>query len=320
MAGKSFHFNGVQAVLTDIGIPSGQANMIATASQAVDDFKEDKLIVFDDGRLFYPIVTAHEHLDPDNIDSRDASNIWMPFHFFPDDDGVCRPETDNVNALIKFVGRQIKAPDCSETKKNILVGILLHILVDTYTHEGFMGLYCRHNDISDLDSKNEFDLGVLANVLPAIGHGEALTYPDDMWRTWSYTDAQDKNVARNNQKVFLTAIRQIPRILGQLGIDAGQIDDEKAAKYKAILAKEKGHGDDFDAISRTANPAADLSYKHWKELTLRPVHSKENKYIKLNPGKFEQSEWYLFQESAKEVRTFFKKKIFPKLIVRTKIY
>ena len=129
MAGKSFHFNGVQAVLTDIGIPIAQANMIASASQAVDDFKEEKLIVFDDGKLFYPVVTAHEHLDPDNIDSRDASNIWMPFHFFPDKNGVCAPETKNVAKLIDFVKTKIGEEGCSETKKNILVGILLHILV-----------------------------------------------------------------------------------------------------------------------------------------------------------------------------------------------
>ena len=87
MANKLFHFNGVQAILTDIGISYKAANTIASASQAVDDFHEDKLIVFEDGALFYPVVTAHKMLDPDNLDSRDASNIWMPFHFFPNSDG-----------------------------------------------------------------------------------------------------------------------------------------------------------------------------------------------------------------------------------------
>ncbi len=49
MANKLFHFNGVQAILTDIGLSHMDANTIASASQAVDDFHEEKLIAFEDG-------------------------------------------------------------------------------------------------------------------------------------------------------------------------------------------------------------------------------------------------------------------------------
>ena len=37
MANELFHFHGVQAILTDLGLNCAAANRIASASQAVDD-------------------------------------------------------------------------------------------------------------------------------------------------------------------------------------------------------------------------------------------------------------------------------------------
>lgn len=321
MAGKAFHFNGLQAILTDIGIDADKANTIASASQAVDDFTEDKLIVFDDGKLFYPVVTAHKALDHKNLDSRDASNVWMPFHFFPDNSGVCEPETPNVEKLISYVKAKIGEESCSELEKNLYVGILMHILVDTYTHQGFMGLYCRHNDISSLDDEDQIDLGCVANALPAIGHGEALTYPDDIWRRWSYKDSHDVKKTRDNKDTFYTILRKIPEFLNELGINNGGLDETKEEKYKRIFELEEKHEDEFDKITQRNVPeGSNISYKHWKELTLRPVQSKDNIYIKRHPAEFESSEWFLFQEAARDIREFFKNEIFPELTIHTKVY
>ncbi len=321
MAGKAFHFNGIQAVLTDIGVDFEKANMIASASQAVDDFTEDKLIVFDDGKLFYPIVTAHKTLDPDNLDSRDASNVWMPFHFFPHNNGICKPDTPNVKKLIKYVKDKITDGGCSKIEKNLYVGILLHILVDTYTHEDFMGLHCRHNDISALDEDGVFDPTLLANALPPIGHGEALTYPDDMWKKWSYKDHKDEKQGRDNKDVFYNIIQKVPEFLNQLGIDNNGMGDVKGEKYKPIFAMKKNHEKEFDKITQ-ANVAADadISYKHWRELVLKSVQSKDNIYIKKDSANFESSEWFLFQKTAKDIRGFFRNEIFPKLTIKTKVY
>ncbi len=321
MAGKAFHFNGIQAILTDIGVDIEKANMIASASQAVDDFTEDKLIVFDDGKLFYPIVTAHKSLDSNNLDSRDASNVWMPFHFFPNNNGVCEPDTPNVKKLIKYVKDKITEDGCSDIEKNLYVGILLHILVDTYTHKGFMGLYCRHNDISALDEEGVIDLGSLANALPAIGHGEALTYPDDMWKKWSYKDSRDKKQKRDNKEVFYNIVQKVPEFLNKLGINNTGMDGAKAEKYKPIFAMKKNHEKEFDKITKS-NVAEDsnISYKHWRDLTLRGVQSKDNICIKKNSATFKSSEWFLFQKIAKDIRRFFKNEIFPKLTIKTKVY
>jgi len=320
MAGKAFHFNGIQAVLTDIKADL-DVNMTASASQAVDDFTEDKLIVFDDGKLFYPIVTAHKALDIDNLDSRDASNVWMPFHFYPNNNGVCKPDTPNVTKLIEHVKSKIKADTCSDIEKNLYVGILLHILVDTHTHKDFMGLFCRHNDISALDEKGAVDFCFLANALPAIGHGEALTYPDDMWKKWSYKDSKDKKQARDNKEVFYNIIKKIPEYLGELGIANTGMDEAKAEKYKAIFAMEKDHEEKFDKITQdNVGGNSDISYKYWRDLTLRGVQSKENIYTKKNPANFKSSEWFLFQKIAKDIRSFFKNEIFPKLTIKTKVY
>ncbi len=327
MAGKEFHFNGIQAILTDIGVGVEQANIIASASQAVDDFTDEKLIVFDDGKLFYPIVTAHKAFDADNLDSRDASNVWMPFHFFPDYDGVCKPDTPNVDKLIEYGKAQITGGHCSDAEKNFYAGILLHILVDTHTHQGFMGLHCRHNDISELDDKDKFIPTFLVNVLPAIGHGEACTYPDDMWRRWSYKDCKDEKQDRDNQETFYTITRKVPEYLTALGIENEGLDEEKAGKYKTVFAMKKAndkdtiHEEKFDAITRSnVGEGSDISYKYWRDLTLKGVQSKDNVYVKQNPDNFETSEWFLFQKTARDVRSFFKKEIFPTLTIKTKVY
>ena len=321
MAGKEFHFNGIQAILTDIGFDPERANRIASASQAVDDFTDEKLIVFDDGKLFYPVVTAHKALDVDNIDSRDASNVWMPFHFFPNDNGVCQPDTPNVEKLIGYVKKRISEDACTEVERNLYTGILLHILVDTHTHQEFMGLYCRHNDISGLDDKDHFGRNIFSDFPPAIGHGEALTYPDDVWRRWCYKDCRDKKRDRDNQKLFYTITRKIPEYLNQLGLRNEGLSSAKLKKYKSVFAMEKDHADGFDDITRKNVPADfDMSYKYWRDLTLRGVQSKENIFIKTDPDHFETSEWFLFQKIARDIRNFFKQEIFPQLTIKTKVY
>jgi len=327
MANKLFHFNGVQAILTDIGISHTVANTIASASQAVDDFHEDKLITFEDGELFYPVVTAHRMLDPDNLDSRDASNIWMPFHFFPNSEGVCEPETENVNKLIQFVKDY---PCKNETEKHLLNGILLHIFVDTYTHEGFMGLFCKHNDISDLDDKDTWDLGwISGNLPPSIGHGEALSYPDDMWRRWCYTDNRDNTVDRDNQKVFLNITTNIQSLMLDLGYDVNELSTSQLRNYKRIFSikgKVKNYENkiikEFDLVSKdNVGNGKNISYQKWKKNVMRKVQSKENKYIRDNSiDSFIDSKWVVFQKISKNVRTFFKTNIFPTIRVKTKIY
>jgi Family of unknown function (DUF6765) len=327
MANKLFHFNGVQAILTDIGISYKIANTIASASQAVDDFHEDKLIVFEDGSLFYPVVTAHKMLDPDNLDSRDASNIWMPFHFFPNRKGVCQPETENVRKLIQFVKDY---PCRNEIEKQLMHGILLHIYVDTYTHEGFMGLHCKHNDISDLDDKDAWDMGwISGNLPPSIGHGEALSYPDDMWRRWRYTDNKDDTIDRDNQEIFLTITKQIHQLMLDLGYEVNELSKSQLRNYKKIFSKkgkaknyEKNIIKQFDSVTKdNVGEGKDISYKKWKKNVMRKVQSKENKYIRDNSNdSFIDSKWVVFQNMSKNIRSFFKKDIFPNINIKTVVY
>lgn len=327
MANKLFHFNGVQAILTDIGLGYEEANTIASASQAVDDFHEDKLIVFENGELFYPVVTAHKMLDPDNLDSRDASNIWMPFHFYPNREGVCEPETENVKKLIQFVKDY---PFDNEIDKHLIHGILLHIYVDTYTHEGFMGLLCKHNDISDLDDKDTWDIGwISGNLPPSIGHGEALTYPDDMWRRWSYTDNKDNTKDRDNQKTFLTITKKIHSLMLDLGYGVNELSTSQIRNYKRIFSikgnvkdYEKEIIKEFDLVTKdNVGSGKNISYQKWKKNVMRKVQSKENKYIRDNSNdSFKNSKWVVFQRISKDIRSFFKKDIFPNIKINTVVY
>ncbi|WP_027360133.1 DUF6765 family protein [Desulforegula conservatrix] len=328
MANELFHFYGLQAILTDLGLQCLEANTIASASQAVDDFHEDKLITFENGELFYPIITAHKMLDSKNLDSRDASNIWMPFHFFPDRDGVCQPDTENIEKLIEFVKEyQLN----NDIEKHLLHGILLHIYVDTYTHQGFMGLHCKHNDISNLDDKDSIDISWLAgNLPPCIGHGEALTYPDDMWRRWSYTDNKGNTINRDNQNTFIRIVKNIRILMSELGYQVNELSNAQLRAYKNIF-KIKGDNSKYEdriinefnsiTIDNVGNDK-NIDYQKWKQSIMKKVQSKENKYIRSNSldFSFDESKWFLFQKIAKDIRTFFKSEIFPNIRITTTIY
>jgi len=322
-----FHFNGLQALLLCCGIPAERANLIATASQAVDDFHEDELLVFENGEPFYPVVTAHRTLDHRNIDSRDASNIWMPFHFFPNEKGVCEPETENIEKLLGFYNDYSDVMGKNNKQRDLLTGILLHIIVDTYTHKGFMGLYCRHNDISDLDDNESIDIGWIAgNIPPSIGHGEALTYPDDMWRKWSYTDNLNKRVERNNRNIFLEIVEKVPGYLRKMGYDVNELDNEQTEKFKQIFSKvdkkNKVASGEFNKITASClDYDFNFQYKKWKNQIMRRANTRQNRYIRIvDKEEYLNSEWYLFQKLAEKVRIFFKSDIFPELRIETKVY
>src|SRR4029079_5571182 len=82
------HYYGTYALARAEGIRADVAEVIATASQYVDDSTAHRAIPPPAGAVFKIEVTSHHPTDlPANDDDGDQRRVWVPFHFFPGGEG-----------------------------------------------------------------------------------------------------------------------------------------------------------------------------------------------------------------------------------------
>jgi hypothetical protein len=112
----------------------------------------------------------------------------------------------------------------------LLLGILAHSYIDTFSHYGFSGISSPVNKIDPTSIEltcsetmkdslgGRFDkflaryaVGPLANFLVQLGHGSVATYPDQPYLTWQfrYLSPQRDSGPRENQKTFLAGCRRL---------------------------------------------------------------------------------------------------------------
>ena len=80
---KDMHYYGTYAIARAAGILPKPAQVIASASQFVDDNAIKERIDFTDNASLYSRPTAHHCEDIKNIISEDQRVVWIPFHFYP---------------------------------------------------------------------------------------------------------------------------------------------------------------------------------------------------------------------------------------------
>ncbi len=81
------------------------------------------------------------------------------------------------------------------------------------------------------DDKDTWDASwITGNLPPSIGHGEALTYPDDMWRRWSYSNNKDNTIDKDNQEIFLAITKNIQSLIVELGYNVNALSKPQLRK------------------------------------------------------------------------------------------
>ena len=92
--------------------------MLSMASQYVDDAVKADIQHHEKGNKLAPIVTAHRIIEiMENRDVDDQPFVWVPFHFFPGNEGknfterlICRKDSPLINELIDHYLEQHKRP------------------------------------------------------------------------------------------------------------------------------------------------------------------------------------------------------------------
>lgn len=212
---RDFHYYAVYAIARYAGIKAPIAEIVAYASEHVDDAKADSPIPLEGGGQLCPVRSAHSLLDPSFYESHAALAVYMPFHFFPSlkgqtlkDRAICQPESPGIVALKRQTLKQLRRSFGPHA-----LGIALHVIADSYAHQGFCAIKAPANQVSHLavHSSGLLDIALptAAALLPPIAHLQATTCPDEPACTWSYTSATGHRIQADNVSRYLLAAEAI---------------------------------------------------------------------------------------------------------------
>ncbi len=214
------HYSAIYVLCRIAGMKSQYAEIVAYASQYVDDAVHRPALKFRNGGFFKQTQTAHKLLSPRNYDINEALEIWIPFHYLPQgnknkDPMVVAPDSKVMALLLEDIR-------CSATSHLLYrLGIGLHCFADSFAHQDFKGLYNSHNDvqlISGVDGKGYRDnvsrlplklLDRWSTDCFAIGHGEVLTNPDIPYAQWGYSRSKKSFYVNNLEERYLPGVKNI---------------------------------------------------------------------------------------------------------------
>ncbi len=223
------------------GFSINESEIISYSAQYVDDAINSGTIKFRNRAMYSRDSSAHKMLDYRNFEELANHLAWVPFHFLPGND--CKKAGDNTHE--SFIEKLVCTPDsfvaeemvrsCIADKQKEYglhrLGITLHVLADTYAHQGFAGINHKINDVESLKTEKEkentlkdkvadffgdlFDKvkgKFVSDVLP-LGHGGALTCPDIPYLKWSYKNYKGESITRDNTSVFMDAVKKMHEIM-----------------------------------------------------------------------------------------------------------
>lgn len=208
-----------------------KASIIAYSAQYVDDATNSGLVHFKNGALYSRISSAHKMLDYRNSDELANHQVWVPFHFLPGNGGkaagdnpdgsfirklVCHPDSHVSRDMLRACASDIKKPYALHR-----LGITMHVYADTWAHQGFAGVNHEINEVKNIKSNNKaLDKNFFNKIASfflsesfPLGHGAALSHPDQPSLVWEYQNGLGDKVKRNNPDIFLDAVDKMCRAM-----------------------------------------------------------------------------------------------------------
>jgi len=295
-----FHHAVTYLVARLAGLTDPEARIVSHSAQYVDDATDEGIVSFDNGAMYRRLATAHRALDYKNFASLANRLVWIPFHFLPGNGGL---EADR-DPEGKFIRKLITLPDSPVAQRMFRdaivdqdrpyhlhrLGIVAHVYVDTWAHQGFAGVNHRVNMVREVRRRGVVDTGFQQKAMrffhgfmqqrvPPIGHGAALSYPDRPYLRWSYVNGLDEVVERDNPRLFVEAADALYRMLRRYVVrdpdaEVGGFD----ADMKGMLHRRFEGFDDPDEHARHRRWLDDLAND---EFGIGPV---ELDYVGKGPG------------------------------------
>lgn len=226
---KDFHYYATAVLARAAGFGEEDALTIGYAAQYVDDATNGETILVA-GQEFEPKFTANDTLHHFLDRTKQASHrkVYIPFHFLPQGDD---PDQAwgllTVKGNISRLAREMMAAAEAEPRADLRLcrlGLGLHVLSDTWAHQGFSGRWHRENDLKDVDwdlfSDPEWmeDKSLLVNwAHEMLGHTEVGPLADYGFATWDMRFELPRPAGaaahRDNPAEYLEASREIFNLL-----------------------------------------------------------------------------------------------------------
>lgn len=220
------HYYSVFYLSLAAGFEPEDAYIIAYSSQYVDDARENQPIQLTDEnrevKTLDPICTQHMSLQA--FSETISDKVYFPFHFIPigkgdspDERVITRPFEENQLHLETFM----KARSTHDLYR---LGIGLHALADSYSHQYFSGEWSTVNEVRRMrcvlrrrvmpsnviqslfiviwEYLKRFGQWVLSCCAPEIGHIKAYKVPDYPHAVWRFKDYNNHPIKRSNPDSF----------------------------------------------------------------------------------------------------------------------
>ena len=252
-----FHYGTVYVLARWAKFGSGNANLIASASQLVDDNfdstpfsdEEEKKNIAEGVHVRYSCQNIWG-----NVSGKGNREIWIPFHFLPGLEGdtqeeqlICKKNSELSHKL----GERLQETTLDNTNFPFRLGVGLHVFADTWAHQEFAGINNIVNKVQDLIfvtsgsvvekvlddilGASAFVSKVLDEVMP-LGHAAAVHCPDMPYLWWKsgerFTDG------RKNWDEFMEAAEEIFRILQK--VSGEEVTGLSEEQQKKIMKSFKG--------------------------------------------------------------------------------
>lgn len=286
------HFYGTYAIARIAGFPPDQARTVATAAEFVDEAVTAEPVEMNGLTYMLPVVSAHRMYDlAENSNVMDQWRVWLPFHFLPGGYGdrvadkvVCawgEPDNVAVESILRLALNQR-----GQRHGLHLLGIVTHVLQDTYAHYGFSGFATDRNRIRQSTLVSEInDFGDLLNVLwgkasgalaegSRLGHASVSTCPDTPHLAWRFRYEERPDIPvdydlenRDNQHSFYLSCTRLLALYRAFRAGDESINEPDGhaafapaaeASIKAILALDDNNKDNRSELWRERIEAGGL--------------------------------------------------------------
>jgi len=221
---KDFHLYGTYLAARLAGRNEALSREIAYAAQATDDF------------TYGEYSSCQSMMNMAVTDMNIVKTYWSIFHFLPSGIGtpqveermyVTRPE----GLLFDKLSREAQdLADSADRYDLAYIGVIMHIIADTFAHKGFSGIpsrlnvvehviMCEKQELNAIWSKNRHVPVMIAKHVDKarIGHGTAGNAPDLSWITFTYIDpdcSDGVKKLRDNAVTFAEAFVTLYKLLG----------------------------------------------------------------------------------------------------------
>ncbi|MDH3346681.1 MAG: hypothetical protein OEM02_01085 [Desulfobulbaceae bacterium] len=341
-----FHHGVTYVIARLAGFDHHKGLIVAYCSQYVDDATEEGLVNFNNGAMYRRIKSSHKMIGYDNFNKLANHQVWIPFHFLPGNGGKKAGDNPDGTFINKIICRP-NSPVAKDMVRNCIndrnkpyglhrLGVTMHVYADTWAHQGFAGVTHKINNITglcDFDNPNDklesrllhyfgnkiynVASGFINDALP-LGHGAALSYPDQPYLKWEYHDHNGQIVVRDNTAEFTTAADEMCKemqrfIAGDSEADVPGLpyDDKRLINrlMKEINDKEGedrhkkwlhaiGQGDfSFPAVTLTYSAEQQTSWKNQALDIINQPNTKSKNHAYAYHDSFLESHWKRFHDA-----------------------